>query len=97
MTALCLRRTAYRVNKNSWRTPRPEGAMRHSMTIVATNIDPDEIVKQVTDRIAESYPEVDRARISSLATEELDKISDAKVTDYFTVLTERAVRSRLAP
>lgn len=71
--------------------------MRHNMTVVATNIDPDEIVKQVTDRIAESYPDVTRARISTLATEELEKISSSKVTDYFTVLTERAVRSRLAP
>lgn len=67
------------------------------MTTVATNIDPDEIVKQVTDRIAESYPDVNRAHISSLATEELEKISNSRVTDYFTVLTERAVRGRLAP
>lgn len=71
--------------------------MRHSMTTVATNIDPDEIVKQVTDRIAESYPDVNREHISSLATEELEKISSSKVTDYFTVLTERAVRTRLRP
>ncbi|MFK4760135.1 three-helix bundle dimerization domain-containing protein [Microbacterium sp. ZW T5_45] len=62
---------------------------------MATNIDPDEIVKQVTDRISESYTEVNREHISSLAREELEKISSSRVTDYFAVLTERAVRSRL--
>ncbi|HWS51347.1 MAG TPA: hypothetical protein VN241_10070 [Microbacterium sp.] len=63
---------------------------------MATNIDPDEIVKQVTDRVAESYPDTGRDHISSLAAEELEKISDSRVTDYFTVLTERAVRTRLS-
>ncbi len=62
---------------------------------MATNIDPDEIVKQVTNRVAESYPDVSQGHISSLAIEELGKIADSKVTDYFTVLTERAVRNRL--
>ncbi|PRB65635.1 hypothetical protein CQ034_05980 [Microbacterium sp. MYb45] len=72
-----------------------DGEEGRSIAIVATNIDSKEIVKQVTDRIAESYPDMDREHISSLASEELDKISSARVTDYFTVLTERAVRSRL--
>ncbi|QDE36367.1 hypothetical protein FIV50_17215 [Microbacterium foliorum] len=63
---------------------------------MATNIDPQEIVKQVTDRLAERYPEVQHEHISSLAVEELGKISNSRVTDYLTVLTERAVRSRLA-
>ena len=62
---------------------------------MATNIDPGEIVTQVTNRIAESYPDESREHISSLAVEELGKISNSRVTDYFTVLTERAVRERL--
>ncbi|MFY9712001.1 MULTISPECIES: three-helix bundle dimerization domain-containing protein [Microbacterium] len=62
---------------------------------MATNIDPAEIVTQVTNRIAESHPHESRAHISSLAVEEFEKISDSRVTDYFTVLTERAVRERL--
>ncbi|WP_309103770.1 three-helix bundle dimerization domain-containing protein [Microbacterium sp.] len=62
---------------------------------MATNIDPDEIVQQVTNRVAESYPDTSRDHISSLAAEELQKISHSRVKDYFTVLTERAVRTRL--
>lgn len=62
---------------------------------MATNIDPGEIVTQVTNRIAESYPGESREHISSLAGEELGKISNSRVTDYLTVLTERAVRERL--
>lgn len=63
---------------------------------MTTNINPQEIVKQVTDRLAERYPDVEHEHISSLAAEELGKISNSRVTDYLTVLTERAVRNRLA-
>lgn len=52
-------------------------------------------MKQVTTRLTERYPAVAHEHISSLAAEELGKISHSKVTDYFTVLTERAVRGRL--
>ncbi|MBT2484683.1 MULTISPECIES: three-helix bundle dimerization domain-containing protein [unclassified Microbacterium] len=62
---------------------------------MATKFDPAEVVKQVTDRLFERYPETGRETIATLATEELGKISDSRVTDYFTVLTERAVRKRL--
>jgi len=62
---------------------------------VAAKIDPQEIVKQVTTRVAERNPGVAYEHISSLATEELAKLAHSKVTDYFTVLTERAVRKRL--
>lgn len=62
---------------------------------MATKIDHQEIVKQVTTRLTERYPAVAHEHISSLAAEELGKISHSKVTDYFTVLTERAVRGRL--
>jgi hypothetical protein len=62
---------------------------------VATRIDPTEVVKQVTTRLSERYPETSRETIAALAVEELEKISRSKVTDYFTVLTERAVRVRL--
>jgi hypothetical protein len=41
------------------------------------------------------YPDTSHAAIAALAAEELEKISNSKVTDYFAVLTERAVRKRL--
>lgn len=62
---------------------------------MATNIDPAEVVKQVTTRLAERYPDTSHETIAALAAEELEKISNSKVTDYFAVLTERAVRKRL--
>lgn len=62
---------------------------------MATKFNPAEVIKQVTERLSERYPETSRDTIATLATEELGKISSSKVTDYFTVLTERAVRERL--
>lgn len=62
---------------------------------MATKFNPADVIKQVTDRLVERYPATSRDTITTLATEELGKISSSKVTDYFTVLTERAVRQRL--
>lgn len=62
---------------------------------MATKFTQAEVITQVSERLFERYPETSRDTITSLATEELGKISDSKVTDYFTVLTERAVRQRL--
>ncbi|WP_072312667.1 three-helix bundle dimerization domain-containing protein [Agrococcus sp. Marseille-P2731] len=62
---------------------------------MTTNFDRDEIIAQVTARLAAARPEWDAAEIQRVASEELDAISDSPVTDFLTVLTERATKKRL--
>jgi hypothetical protein len=60
---------------------------------MATDIDIDEIYRQVTAKLRETFPQVPADEVDSV---ELDELADRPVRDYIQVLTERAVKKRLA-
>jgi hypothetical protein len=62
---------------------------------VTTDLENDEIIIQVVDRLADKNPELERDRIEAVVREELDKLAGRPVRDYLSVLTERAAKKRL--
>lgn len=62
---------------------------------MATEIDHEEIIRQLTEKMSAKYTEVDPARIGSLVREEVDALAERPVQDYVTVLAERAVKKSL--
>jgi hypothetical protein len=63
---------------------------------MATDIDIDEIYRQVTAKLRETFPQVPADEVDSVVRAELDELADRPVRDYIQVLTERAVKKRLA-
>ena len=62
---------------------------------MATDFDPDEIVRQVTESLTKKFPERDAESIESLVRQEVDDLKDRPIHDYVGVLAERAVKKRL--
>jgi len=62
---------------------------------VTTDVDDEDTVRQVVDRLQEKYPDVGRAEIEGVAREEYDALAGRPVRDYLSILTERAARKRL--
>jgi phage-related baseplate assembly protein len=62
---------------------------------VATDFDPDEIVRQVTESLSRKFPGEDHAKIESEVRKEVDNLKDRPIHDYVAVLAERAVKHRL--
>jgi hypothetical protein len=62
---------------------------------VTTEVDDEDTIRQVVDRLQEKYPEVAREELESVAREEFDAISGRPVRDYLSILTERAAKKRL--
>ena len=62
---------------------------------MSTEIDPDEVIAQVTQRLADKYPDLDRAQIDTTVRAELAQLIDRPVQDYLSVLTERAAKKSL--
>ena len=62
---------------------------------MTTEIDPDEVIAQVSTRLAEKYPDLDQADIDRTVRAELAELIDRPVQDYLAVLTERAAKKRL--
>ncbi len=62
---------------------------------MATDIDIDEIHRQVTARLREKFPEVAPDEVEAAVRAELGQFADRPVRDYIEVLTERAAKKRL--
>lgn len=62
---------------------------------MSTEIDPDEVIAQVTERLADKYPDLARTDIDRTVRAELAQLIDRPVQDYLAVLTERAAKKSL--
>ena len=62
---------------------------------MTTEIDPEEVVAQVSERLHEKFPEAGDAEIDKAVRTELAVLVDRPVQDYLAVLTERAAKKRL--
>jgi translation initiation factor 2 alpha subunit (eIF-2alpha) len=62
---------------------------------VTTDIDDEETIRQVVERLDEKFPDVPRAEIEEVARAEFAALSDRPVRDFLTILTERAAKKRL--
>ena len=62
---------------------------------MTTDIDDEETLRQVVDRLAEKFPDLPRPEIESAARAEFDALTGRPVRDYLSILTERAAKKRL--
>jgi hypothetical protein len=62
---------------------------------VTTEVKPEEVVTQVSERLQAKNPGVSAAEIDRIVREELAELVDRPVQDYLSVLTERAAKKRL--
>ncbi|MEP6478808.1 MAG: hypothetical protein ABJB03_05420 [Rhodoglobus sp.] len=62
---------------------------------MTTEIDNEETIAKVTDRLVEKNPDVARSEIESVVRQEFDGLVGRPVKDYLAVLTERAAKKRL--
>ena len=60
-----------------------------------TDIDDEEIIRQVAERLEVKFPDVPRAEIEGVTRDEFSALSDRPVRDFLTILTERAAKKRL--
>jgi Xaa-Pro aminopeptidase len=62
---------------------------------VTTDIDNDEIKRQVVAKLVEKNPGMSEADVASVVDEEFAALADRPVRDYLSILTERAAKKRL--
>jgi len=62
---------------------------------MTTDFDRDEVIAQVTNKLAEKYSKVARTRVEEVVREEVDALTGRPVQDYVSVLGERAAKKRL--
>jgi len=62
---------------------------------VTTDVDDEDTIRQVVDRLQEKLPEIDRTELDVVAREEFASLSGRPVRDYPSILTERAARKRI--
>ena len=62
---------------------------------VTTDVDDEDTIRQVVDRLQEKNPDVPREHLERIAREEFDAIAGRPVRDYLSILTERAAKKRL--
>ena len=62
---------------------------------MATEFDPDEVVRQVTESLVRKFPEKDEAAVEGLVRAQVDSLKDRPIHDYISVLAERAVKKQL--
>jgi hypothetical protein len=62
---------------------------------MATEFDPEEVVRQVTESLVRKFPDRDQASIESLVKTQVDELKDRPIHDYVSVLAERAVKKQL--
>lgn len=62
---------------------------------MTTEFDQADVVRQVSERLAEKFPDKDAATIERLVQLEVAALAKKPVTDYVSVLSERAVRKML--
>lgn len=62
---------------------------------MSTEIDPEEVVTQVTANLTEKYPDLSKSEVEKVVRAELATLVDRPVQDYLAVLTERAAKKQL--
>jgi hypothetical protein len=62
---------------------------------MTTELDYDEILKQVVGQIAPKHPQLLPSQVEGIARAELDKLWDQPVKDYLVVLTGRATKKAI--
>jgi len=62
---------------------------------VTTDVDDEDTIRQVVDRLQEKNPDVPRENLERIAREEFDAIAGRPVRDYLSILTERASKKRI--
>jgi len=62
---------------------------------VTTEVNPEEVVTQVSERLREKFPESSAEEVDRIVRSELAELVDRPVQDYLAVLTERAAKKRL--
>jgi hypothetical protein len=62
---------------------------------MATDFNPDQIVRQVTESLVKKFPGRDGAEIEHQVRDAVDVLKDRPIHDYVGVLAERAVKKRL--
>ena len=62
---------------------------------MTTEIDPEEVVAQVSERLHQKFPDATTADIDTAVRAELAEFIDRPVQDYLAVLTERGAKKRL--
>ncbi|TFB99557.1 hypothetical protein E3O42_13460 [Cryobacterium adonitolivorans] len=62
---------------------------------MTTDIDDEETIRQVVERLEKKFPDIPRAQIENVARAEFTGLADRPVRDFLTILTERAAKKRL--
>jgi len=62
---------------------------------MATEFDPDEVVRHVTESLMRKFPDRDHASVEGLVREQVNELKDRPIHDYVSVLAERAVKKQL--
>ena len=61
---------------------------------MTTEVNPEEVVLQVSQRLRDKYPDADADEVDRVVRAELAQLVDRPVQDYLAVLTERAAKKR---
>ena len=69
--------------------------LRCDTSSMTTEFDQDEVVRQVTERLTERFPKAKPADVQRIVQEEVAELATKPVTDYVSVLSERAAKKRL--
>ena len=67
----------------------------HHTQVVTTEMDDEDTIRQVVDKLAEKYPEMPRNEIQPVVENEFNGLSGRPVRDYLSILTERAAKKRI--
>jgi phage-related baseplate assembly protein len=62
---------------------------------MATEFDPDDVVKQVTENLSLKFPERDRSDVEAQVRQAVNDLKDRPIIDYVGVLAQRAVKKQL--
>lgn len=62
---------------------------------MATEFDPEDVVKQVTENLSRKFPQRDRADVEAQVRQAVNDLKDRPITDYVGVLAQRAVKKQL--
>lgn len=69
--------------------------MRAYAERVTTEQDPEQVVRDVTQRLSEANPDTSPIEIEKMVRAEVDGFADAPVQDYVAVLSEREAKKKL--
>jgi hypothetical protein len=65
------------------------------MPPVTTDFDADQVIGDVAARLRDQFPDEDPSRIDAVVREEVERLREATVTDYVSVLSTKAAKKRL--